>query len=142
MILCPNFFILKHVNKLINLIVFFIIYREDIWGGIQILHERLTRVDQAKLFACELVSKITNHFEKIRESQTLWYGCICPYCYLFILIVIYICLLYSVISYCYCCLLLLLLAIFLILYYSTIAPALIPWQHSTFLHIYLQKKRN
>lgn len=40
------------------------------WGAIQILHEKLTRVDCAKLIACDIVIKITQHFEKIREAKT------------------------------------------------------------------------
>ncbi|EFA01504.2 Sorting nexin-25-like Protein [Tribolium castaneum] len=44
--------------------------REDFWGAIEILHERFSRVDYAKLIACDIVSKITAHFEKIREAKT------------------------------------------------------------------------
>lgn len=47
-----------------------VIFREDLWGAIQILHERLSRIDQAKLIACDLVTHITNHFEVIREAHT------------------------------------------------------------------------
>mgnify|MGYP005985517065 FL=1 len=43
--------------------------REDLWGAIEILHERLARVDHAKLIACDIVSKVTSHFEKIREAK-------------------------------------------------------------------------
>lgn len=45
-------------------------FREDLWGAIEILHERFSRVDHAKLIACDIVSKITSHFEKIREAKT------------------------------------------------------------------------
>ncbi|XP_044253925.1 sorting nexin-25 isoform X2 [Tribolium madens] len=44
--------------------------REDLWGAIEILHDRFSRVDHAKLIACDIVSKITNHFEKIREAKS------------------------------------------------------------------------
>lgn len=45
--------------------------REDIWGAIQNLHDRLSRVDHAKLIACELVNRITIHFEKIRLAKAI-----------------------------------------------------------------------
>jgi sorting nexin-25 len=45
--------------------------REDLWGAIDILHERFSRVDHAKLIACDIVSKVTSHFEKIREAKTV-----------------------------------------------------------------------
>lgn len=48
-----------------------IFIREDLWGAVQILHERLTRIDHAKLIACDLVIEVTNHFEMIREAQAL-----------------------------------------------------------------------
>lgn len=41
------------------------------WGAISTLHEKLSRVDQAKLIAGDIVFKIANHFEKIRESKAL-----------------------------------------------------------------------
>ncbi|KAJ8949688.1 hypothetical protein NQ314_008150 [Rhamnusium bicolor] len=40
-------------------------------GAVKALHEKLSRVDHAKLIACDIVSKITNHFERIRESKAL-----------------------------------------------------------------------
>lgn len=43
------------------------------WGAIQILHERMARIDHAKLIACDLISEITSQFEVIRESQTSRY---------------------------------------------------------------------
>ncbi|XP_012279765.1 sorting nexin-25 [Orussus abietinus] len=43
--------------------------KQDIWGAIQSLHERLSRVDHAKLVACSIVNKVTFHFEKIRIAQ-------------------------------------------------------------------------
>jgi sorting nexin-25 len=46
-------------------------FREDLWGAIDILHERFSRVDHAKLIACDIVSKVTSHFEKIREAKTV-----------------------------------------------------------------------
>ncbi|KAI4462490.1 sorting nexin [Holotrichia oblita] len=45
--------------------------KEDLWGAIEILHERFSRVDHAKLMACDVVLKITNHFERIREAKIL-----------------------------------------------------------------------
>lgn len=44
--------------------------KQDIWGAIQSLHERLSKVDHTKLVACSIVNKITFHFEKIRIAQT------------------------------------------------------------------------
>lgn len=43
------------------------------WGAIQVLQERMSRIDHAKLIACDLVTEITSHFEVIRESQTMRY---------------------------------------------------------------------
>ncbi|KAJ8946697.1 hypothetical protein NQ318_006955 [Aromia moschata] len=44
---------------------------DDLWGAVKALHEKLSRVDHAKLIACDVVSKITIHFEKIREAKAL-----------------------------------------------------------------------
>ncbi|XP_015126178.1 sorting nexin-25 [Diachasma alloeum] len=43
--------------------------KQDIWGAIQSLHERLSRVDHTKLVACSIVNKVAFHFEKIRIAQ-------------------------------------------------------------------------
>ncbi|XP_046489669.1 sorting nexin-25 [Neodiprion pinetum] len=43
--------------------------KQDVWGAIQSLHDRLARVDHTKLVACDLVNKVTFHFEKIRIAQ-------------------------------------------------------------------------
>lgn len=43
--------------------------KQDVWGAIQSLHERLSRVDTTKLVACNIVNKVTFHFEKIRIAQ-------------------------------------------------------------------------
>lgn len=48
-----------------------IVFRDDLWGAVSTLHEKLSRVDQAKLIAGDVVFKITNHFEKIREAKSL-----------------------------------------------------------------------
>ncbi|XP_044758531.1 sorting nexin-25 isoform X2 [Coccinella septempunctata] len=45
--------------------------KEDLWSGAKTLQERLSRVDHIKLIACDIVTKITLHFEKIREAKTL-----------------------------------------------------------------------
>lgn len=47
-----------------------IIFREDLWGAVGTLHEKLSRVDHAKLIAGDIVFKVTNHFEKIREAKS------------------------------------------------------------------------
>lgn len=44
--------------------------KQDIWGAIQTLHDRLSKVDHTKLVVCSIVNKITFHFEKIRIAQT------------------------------------------------------------------------
>lgn len=41
------------------------------WGAIEILHDRFSRIDHAKLIACDVVLKITNHFERIRDAKSL-----------------------------------------------------------------------
>ncbi|KAG7200932.1 hypothetical protein KM043_003293 [Ampulex compressa] len=43
--------------------------KQDVWGAIQSLHDRLSRVDHTKLVACSIVNKVTFHFEKIRIAQ-------------------------------------------------------------------------
>ncbi|KAF5269792.1 hypothetical protein FQA39_LY08573 [Lamprigera yunnana] len=45
--------------------------KEDLWSAINNLHERLSRVDHVKLIACDLINRITLHFEKIRDAETL-----------------------------------------------------------------------
>ncbi|XP_049300058.1 sorting nexin-25-like [Anopheles funestus] len=42
--------------------------REDIWLGIEKLHERAARIDAPKLIACDFVLKVTMHLQKIRRS--------------------------------------------------------------------------
>lgn len=43
--------------------------KQDLWGAIQSLHDRLAKVDHVKLVACNIVNKITFHFEKVRLAQ-------------------------------------------------------------------------
>ncbi|KAJ0179237.1 hypothetical protein K1T71_004949 [Dendrolimus kikuchii] len=45
-------------------------FKEHVWGGIQNLYERLLRVDAEKLIATEMVTKITQHFERIRIARS------------------------------------------------------------------------
>lgn len=45
-------------------------FKEHIWGGIQNLYERLSRVDAEKLLANDMVVKITQHFERIRIARS------------------------------------------------------------------------
>lgn len=47
--------------------------KQDVWGAIQSLQERFSRVDHTKLIACNIVNKITLHFEKIRIAQAAAY---------------------------------------------------------------------
>lgn len=44
--------------------------KEDLWSAIEILHAKFSRVDQAKLIAIDIITKLTDHFEKIREAKT------------------------------------------------------------------------
>ncbi|XP_072942147.1 sorting nexin-25 [Epargyreus clarus] len=44
-------------------------FKEHIWGAIQNLYERLNHVDAEKLLASDVVSRITNHFERIRLAH-------------------------------------------------------------------------
>ncbi|KAK0159034.1 hypothetical protein PV328_009966 [Microctonus aethiopoides] len=43
--------------------------KQDVWSAIQSLHDRLSRIDHTKLVACNIVNKVTFHFEKIRIAQ-------------------------------------------------------------------------
>lgn len=43
--------------------------KQDVWGAIKSLHDRLSRVDHTKLVVCNIVNKLTFHFEKIRIAQ-------------------------------------------------------------------------
>lgn len=43
--------------------------KQDVWGAIQSLHDRLSHVDHTKLVVCNIVNKLTFHFEKIRIAQ-------------------------------------------------------------------------
>ncbi|XP_039440568.1 sorting nexin-25 [Culex pipiens pallens] len=43
--------------------------KEDLWLGIEKLHERASRIDAPKMIACDFVVKTTIHLEKIRIAQ-------------------------------------------------------------------------
>lgn len=45
-------------------------FKEHAWGGVQNLYERLLRVDAEKLLASDMVTKITQHFERIRIARS------------------------------------------------------------------------
>ncbi|CAB3225034.1 unnamed protein product [Arctia plantaginis] len=45
-------------------------FKEHVWGGVQNLYERLLRVDAEKLIANDMVTKITQHFERIRIARS------------------------------------------------------------------------
>lgn len=45
-------------------------FKEHTWGAIQNLYERLLRVDAEKLLASDMVTKITQHFERIRIARS------------------------------------------------------------------------
>ncbi|XP_053678595.1 sorting nexin-25-like, partial [Anopheles nili] len=42
--------------------------REDIWLGIEKLHERAARIDAPKMIACDFVSKVTAHLRRIHRQ--------------------------------------------------------------------------
>ncbi|XP_049865173.1 sorting nexin-25 isoform X2 [Pectinophora gossypiella] len=45
-------------------------FKEHVWGAIQNLYERLLKVDAEKLLANDMITKITQHFERIRIAQS------------------------------------------------------------------------
>lgn len=45
-------------------------FKEHVWGAIQNFYERLLRVDPEKLLANDMVTKITQHFERIRIAKS------------------------------------------------------------------------
>lgn len=45
-------------------------FKEHVWGGVQNLYERLLHVDAEKLLASDMVTKITQHFERIRIARS------------------------------------------------------------------------
>ncbi|CAH0663953.1 unnamed protein product [Chilo suppressalis] len=45
-------------------------FKEHTWGAIQNLYERLLKVDAEKLLAGDMVTKITQHFERIRIARS------------------------------------------------------------------------
>nr|XP_023024783.1 sorting nexin-25 [Leptinotarsa decemlineata] len=45
--------------------------KDDLWGALNTLHEKLSRIDRAKLIAGDIVLKITNHFERIRLAKAV-----------------------------------------------------------------------
>ncbi|XP_055601426.1 sorting nexin-25 [Uranotaenia lowii] len=55
--------IIANPKKIVDLL------KEDIWLGIEKLHERSARIDAPKMIACDFVVKVTVHLEKIRISQ-------------------------------------------------------------------------
>ncbi|CAG5009746.1 unnamed protein product [Parnassius apollo] len=45
-------------------------FKEHIWGAVQTLYERLLKVDAEKLLANDMVTKVTQHFERIRIARS------------------------------------------------------------------------
>lgn len=45
-------------------------FKEHVWGAIQNVYERFQRVDAEKLIANDMITKITQHFERIRIAQS------------------------------------------------------------------------
>lgn len=45
-------------------------FKEHIWNAVQNLYERLLKVDAEKLLANDIVTKITQHFERIRIAKS------------------------------------------------------------------------
>lgn len=45
-------------------------FKIHLWGAIQDLHDRLSRVDVDKMIACDMITKVMLHFEKIRIAQS------------------------------------------------------------------------
>ncbi|XP_050362850.1 sorting nexin-25 isoform X6 [Nymphalis io] len=45
-------------------------FKEHIWSAVQTLYERLLKVDAEKLLANDIVTKITQHFERIRIARS------------------------------------------------------------------------
>ena len=44
-------------------------YRIDLWQVIKNLQERLSKIDQVRLVAVDMVNIVTRHFERIRLAQ-------------------------------------------------------------------------
>lgn len=45
-------------------------FKEHIWNAVQNLYDRLLKVDAEKLLANDMVTKITQHFERIRIAKS------------------------------------------------------------------------
>lgn len=45
-------------------------FKEHAWSAIQNVYERMQRVDAEKLMANDMITKITQHFERIRIAQS------------------------------------------------------------------------
>ncbi|XP_022114561.2 sorting nexin-25 isoform X3 [Pieris rapae] len=45
-------------------------FKEHLWGAIQNIYDRLLRIDAEKLLANDMVTKVTQHFERIRISTS------------------------------------------------------------------------
>ncbi|XP_075972746.1 sorting nexin snazarus [Anticarsia gemmatalis] len=45
-------------------------FKEHVWGAVQNLYERMLRIDAEKLLASDMVTKITQHFERIRIARS------------------------------------------------------------------------
>jgi hypothetical protein len=43
--------------------------RVDLWHVTKNLEERLSKIDQARLVAVDMVNIVTQHFERIRQAQ-------------------------------------------------------------------------
>jgi len=44
-------------------------YRIDLWKVVKNLQERLSKIDQVRLVAVDMVNIVTRHFERIRLAQ-------------------------------------------------------------------------
>jgi hypothetical protein len=53
-------------------LIFFLLFtpRVDLWHVTKNLEERLSKIDQARLVAVDMVNVVTQHFERIRQAQS------------------------------------------------------------------------
>jgi hypothetical protein len=65
-----NFPVYPYVFKIY--IIFFVLFtpRVDLWHVTKNLEERLSKVDQTRLVAVDMVNVVTHHFERIRQAQS------------------------------------------------------------------------
>jgi hypothetical protein len=70
MLTYSSFHVIQHYITVAQTVVL-LISRVDLWHVTKNLQERLSKIDQTRLVAVDMVNTVTQHFERIRLAQAL-----------------------------------------------------------------------